>query len=234
MSRDRVLALLWPELDSDRARNNLKQVVFTLRNSLRPDIFVAHGTMLILNPAAVTVDTRAFQHLLDAGDLASAVELYSGPLLDGFHLGDLPAFDEWLERERALLERRHTAALEQLAHRAKGVGDGRSAVELLRRLTERDPLRADYSLALMQAFVDLGEPASALQSARAHERVVRLELQADPDPRVTRLAESVRASLTPATNVAVPAVPQEASRPSKKAIAISSKRQAEMDGETSD
>ena len=225
MSRDRVLALLWPELDSGHARNNLKQVVFTLRNSLGPDIFVAHGTMLILNPDAVTVDIRAFQQLLDAGDLVNAVELYTGPLLDGFHLGGLPVFDEWLERERAALERRQTAALERLAREAVAVGDGRLAIELFRRLTERDPLRADYGLALMQAFVDLGEPVSALHSARTHERAVRRELQADPDPRVTRLAERLRASLTPPSNAAVPAVALPEDFPlSRKAIAIASKR----------
>jgi DNA-binding SARP family transcriptional activator len=41
LPRDRALALLWPELDSERARNNLKQLVFSLRRALSPDVFAA-------------------------------------------------------------------------------------------------------------------------------------------------------------------------------------------------
>ena len=39
LSRDRVLAYLWPESDTDRARNNLKQTLFQLRQDLHEDVF---------------------------------------------------------------------------------------------------------------------------------------------------------------------------------------------------
>ena len=203
ISRDRVLAFLWPEFDTDHARNNLKQVVFTLRTLLRPDIFVPHGTMLILDPAVVTIDVRAFDRCFDAGQFTDTVKCYAGPLLEGFHLGGLPAFDEWLERTRARVERRYTIALERLAQQALSGGDSLGAVELFRRLTERDPLRADYALGVMRSLLDLGEPVSALDASRTHERAVRRELQVDADPRVTLLADRIRRSLTPESNRAV-------------------------------
>jgi len=40
VSRDRVLAFLWPESDTDRARNNLKQTMFQLRQELHEDAFL--------------------------------------------------------------------------------------------------------------------------------------------------------------------------------------------------
>jgi len=44
LSRDRALAYLWPESDTDRGRNNLKQMLFQLRQDLPvPSLFELRG-----------------------------------------------------------------------------------------------------------------------------------------------------------------------------------------------
>ena len=53
VSRDRVLAFLWPESDTDRARNNLKQTLFQLRQELHEEVFLRGPGALRLNPGAI-------------------------------------------------------------------------------------------------------------------------------------------------------------------------------------
>ena len=96
LPRDRALALLWPELDSERARNNLKQLVFSLRRALSPDLFAATGPALRLDPNVITVDVWAYEKAIAEGALESAVARYGGPFLDGFNVPGLTEFERWI------------------------------------------------------------------------------------------------------------------------------------------
>src|SRR5215204_4718680 len=65
LSRDRVLAYLWPESDTDRARNNLKQTLFQLRQDLHEDVFVRAPGALRLEPHAISVVAGEFKTKID-------------------------------------------------------------------------------------------------------------------------------------------------------------------------
>ena len=95
VSRDRVLALLWPESDTDRARNNLKQTLFQLRQDLHEEVFARGAGALRLEPSAISVDACDFQAALDRDNPTTAVTLYRGPFLDGFYLPGLAEFERW-------------------------------------------------------------------------------------------------------------------------------------------
>src|SRR5205085_2654095 len=111
-----------------------------------------------------------------------AVAHYGGPLLDGFHLKDAPEFERWCDTERTRLAHRYAGALRTLADGAERGGDRARAVEWWRRLAAHDPFDSRTSLRLMQALVAAGDPAGALRQARAHETLLRQELDSAPDP----------------------------------------------------
>ena len=131
LSRDRVLAYLWPESDTDRARNNLKQTLFQLRQDLHEDVFARGAGVLRLEPAAISVDACEFQAALDRNNPTTAVTLYRGPFLDGFYLPGLVEFEHWKESERIRLAQRYAAALEALAATATRLGDHRGRRRLV-------------------------------------------------------------------------------------------------------
>src|SRR3954470_23313434 len=55
--RDSIVALLWPELDQERARAALRQALYGIRKSLGADPFVLGGTeSLSLDAGLVTCD----------------------------------------------------------------------------------------------------------------------------------------------------------------------------------
>src|SRR6185503_15330081 len=145
VSRDRVLAFLWPESDTDRARNNLKQTMFQLRQELHEDVFLRGPGALRLNPETLSVDACDFQAALDRSNPTTAVTLYRGPFLDGFYLPGLAEFERWAESERARLAQRYAGALEALANAAASHGDHHGAADWWRRLAVTDRVNSRYA-----------------------------------------------------------------------------------------
>lgn len=189
LSRDRLLALFWPESDAERARHNLADSVYVVRKELGDEAVAGVGDDLFLNPDCIATDVDDFLGALSRGDDEAAVAAYCGPLLDGFHLGQAGEFDRWLDGERDRLSRAYCAALERLANAAARPAD---AVEWWRRLAAVEPLNTRVTLALMRALAAAGDRAAAIRHAHVHAALLESELEAAPDPEVAALAASLR------------------------------------------
>lgn len=189
LSRDKLVARLWPEAESDRARHRLSVTLHAIRKALGKESVLSVGDDLRLNPDVVDVDVRRFEAALEEDEPSRAVELYRGPFMDGFHLDGAPGFERWLEAERSRLGRRYRGALERLAEEAEAEGDVRRALELWRRLADHDPYSSRVALRLMRALERAGDRPGALRVARAHGRLVRDDMGLEPDPEVATLAE---------------------------------------------
>ncbi|MFL5606339.1 MAG: BTAD domain-containing putative transcriptional regulator [Gemmatimonadaceae bacterium] len=213
VTRDKLLACLWPESDTERARHALKQAVYALRRDLGGEQAIAGTGTLTLDPAFVTSDVRDFDEAIARGDDAGAAALHSGPFLDGFHMKGSAEFDRWCESERARLERAYGDALERLAIKASAAGDHSGAVRWWRRRAAGDPLSGRIALALMRAHADAGDLTGAVQHARVHEALVREELESRPDDAVLEFADRLRrgqwtpAPSAPARDTAAPTQP---------------------------
>ena len=192
LPRERALALLWPELDSERARNNLKQLVFSLRRALSPDVFAATGTTLRLDPNVITADVWAYEKSIAEGSLESAVARYGGPFLDGFNVPGLTEFERWIDAERERLARMHAETLDTLAERATRAGQFEIAAAWRRHLAALDPLSARYAVSFVRALADAGDVSGALRHAHLFERLVRSELDADVGPDMRLLVAQLR------------------------------------------
>lgn len=195
--RDKLLLYLWPESNTQRARNSLHQALHTLRRHLGETAVLADALSVRLNRAAFRTDLWDFETALERGDLEQAVEHYGGPFLDGFSLPDLPEFSRWIEEERARLTHLYTDALEAAAARASRDGRHREAIDRWRALARIDPLSARPALGLMRAYADAGNHAAALAHAQEYEGRLRQELGTSPDQMISFLAEELRSARTP-------------------------------------
>lgn len=214
LSRDKIVAYLWPETDGDRAGHRLTQVLYALRRDLQAEALFLGGTDLRLNPEVMSSDTRDFSAARRAGDLELAISLYDGPFLDGFFLARAPAFERWVEGERMGLASEYADALETLAADSAAQGDHRRAAHWWRKLADQDPLSSRVTVHLMSALAAAGSRAAALEHASEYESLVRDELGAVPNPAVIALATQLRQGPCP------PASPPQAARQSPIAIAV--------------
>jgi len=189
VTRDRLVALLWPQLDAEGARHRLSDSLYVVRRALGDEAIVTEGDDLRLDEAHVCVDVRAFERALDAGETALAIAQYGGPLLDGFHLGGEGEFDAWMEQERGRLAGRYAQSLRTIASVANQRGDHVAAGEYLQRLSALDPLDSRVVLQLMDVLEHAGNGAIALRHARRHQMLRQTELGLGED-RSLRTAEN--------------------------------------------
>ena len=192
LSRDKLLAYLWPEEDSEHARHLLSVTLHAVRQALGGEAVLSVGDDLRLNPDVVAADVAEFEAAVEAGELRRAVALYAGPLLDGFHLKGALGFERWADAEQERLARLYAGALEGLAEGAEADGNWRGAVEAWRKLAAHDPYSSRIALRLMQALEAAGDRPGALQHAQIHKTLVQEELGVEPDPEVAALAGQLR------------------------------------------
>ena len=187
ISRDKLLAYLWPDSDSVHARNSLKQALFSLRHALDCRLLISGSDFLRLESSAADVDLWEFESALAAGKETLAVSLYGGPFLDGFYITGLAEFERWVDAKRQRLAHQYSQTLSALAVRADRSGDRQSAITWWRRLAAAEPLSAIPALGLMRALQAAGDPTGALDHGRKHAAMVEAELGAPASEEIRAL-----------------------------------------------
>jgi DNA-binding SARP family transcriptional activator len=192
LSRDKLVAYLWADSDTEHARNALRQTLHSLRRALGAAELILGTTELRLNPTVLRSDVGDFDDALRQDDAAKAVSIYRGPLADGFFLTGAAEFERWLESERSRRAQQFAAAAESLALAASRHGDHPAAVALWRRLGDQEPLNARFAIHLIEALAAAGDRAGALRHARRHESHMREEFGIAPDEAILALVERLR------------------------------------------
>ena len=207
LTRDKVVARLWPEADDDRARRNLSQVIYSMRIELGADLVEGTGTLRI-DPAQCLSDVAAFDAAVAEHRDRDAVELYKGSFLDGFHLSDNSEFSEWADGERDCRAAGARAAAMRIAESVPA-GDLASAVTAWQRSVALDPLNSRLVVKLVEALAVGGDRTGAIRAADQYAARVRSELDAEPDAGVLRRVEALRkappATAPPAPVASAPA-----------------------------
>jgi TolB-like protein/DNA-binding SARP family transcriptional activator len=193
VSRDSLVAHLWPDSNEDRARTSLKQLAHSVRHHTQAPTLLSSSAELRLNPDLITSDVAEFTNAVSRGDHATIVALYAGPFLDGFYVRGAGEFERWAAAERLWLGQEYAQALEKLAGQASAQGDVIAAVSWWRRLAALDPLSGRFAIGLMRALDAAGDRSAALRHARTYRQMVAAEIDdAAPDPAVDEAAAQIR------------------------------------------
>jgi DNA-binding SARP family transcriptional activator len=193
--RDRVVGLLWPELDQTRARTALRKTVHAIRRDLGSDSVLSRGDEEIaLSPDVLTCDAAEFTRAAETGLLLKALQLYRGELLSGFHLRECWEFDRWLEEERTDARERAAAAAWALAQRMESdqhLSDAAGMARRSVRIAWTDERALRRALMMLER---LGDRAGALRLYDEFARRLRAELETDPSPDTVELATRLRSA----------------------------------------
>ena len=192
--RDKLLALFWPELDSERARAALSTSLTFLRRSLGEGVIVTRGNEEVgLDHTLLRTDVEALEEALEGDDLGSALEQYRGHLLEGFFLSGCPEFEYWLGEERERLRELAAGAAWEMAHRQIAIGElvpaERTAQQALRWVpTDESPVRA-----FITALAAAGDRAAAVRFYEKFAEVLQEELELEPSEGTKAMASGIRA-----------------------------------------
>ena len=197
--RDSLTAMFWPESDTERARGALRQSVHFIKQVAGSDVVVTRGTdELGLVPGAIVLDAARVDALAAAGEHAAAVALYEGEFLDGFFVRGAPAFEQWVEGERARLTKRAAdsawAASEHCAER----GDASGARELGERALTLSANNETAVRRLITLLAASGDRAAALTVYQKFTDQMAQEFGVGPSPETRALVATLeRAGTSP-------------------------------------
>jgi DNA-binding SARP family transcriptional activator/TolB-like protein len=176
--RDRLLGLLWPELDEARARNALSKALHHLRRSIADQAIIGRGDdELKINGGIVWCDVAAFDDAISAGDDRAAVGLYRGALLESFYVPGAPEYERWLDEERTRLRRAATEAAGRLSEASR---DPQEAVRWARRSHALCPDEELQLRRLLLALLRAGERAEAVDLYHSFAERLRTEYELEP------------------------------------------------------
>ena len=204
--RERLVELLWPEVDPEAGRRNLHQAVYSLRRTLRrlqPDLrhIVFENDCYCLNPdLEVWCDVREFEALVEEGhrlaragypedalgDYTAAERLYRGEYLE-----DTPC-EEWALAERDYLAALHSEAMHRAAELNVALGRVEEGIGCARRLLVRQPADEVAHQVVIRGQLAAGHRGEALRQYRSCERALEREYGLSPSPETASLFEGLR------------------------------------------
>jgi DNA-binding SARP family transcriptional activator/tetratricopeptide (TPR) repeat protein len=219
-SRSALARLLWPGYSEESARNNLRQALFELRQTLgngetHPPLLLSSRLTIQFNPAAAaSVDVQNFRNWIAAcaihahdrletcpdclHRLRQAADLYRGDFLTGCTIAaDSPEFEEW---RRMTQEQLHIQALDllaDLANAAEMAEDDEQALDYARRQLALEPWLEAAHRQIMRIFARRGQRSAATAQYNLCRQVMAAELGAEPDALTTALYEEIRSGRFP-------------------------------------
>lgn len=229
-SRDFLLGLLWPNLPTAAAQNNLRvtwaqlqKVLGTSSADEQPHL-LGDRLSLRFNPLSdYELDVTRFRALIAAcrrhshpdphdcaecgARLREAADLVRGNFLDQFSLANCMQFDEWLLMQRQQLQVEITAVLEHLAAFQERAGQLVEAERTARRLLEYDSLSEAAYRQLMRVLSRGDQRSAALDVYETCRHLLAAELGLAPTVETVMLAEQIRALAPLAGQAPQPALP---------------------------
>jgi TolB-like protein len=208
-SRDELAALLWGEMNDERARHNLRQTLSKLRKTFG-DSIAMDGDRLRFDLAVCSCDVHQLEKAIAGGDLEVATNLMEGGFLEGLATRE-DAFDDWLRSTRLRLRTSMCAAID--SHIESHLSEGRhsEAEGLIRRRLEIDPACEHAHRALMRIAWQEGRRVEAIRQYETCAEILRSELGVEVSAETEALLATIRAGS--------PAEPQTVTPPSTSAPA---------------
>jgi DNA-binding SARP family transcriptional activator len=209
LRRDALADLFWEDADPGRARAAHSTAIWRIRKLLHllPGLSLAAGTETLRLFAAneVVIDTRLLAHAVQAAagaeraerprlagdlrkDLATAVDLYAGPFLDG-------SGSDWVMVERERLFNLQMRGLTLLMQDSGQRADYAEALALGHRILAADPFREQVQCEVMWLHVLSGQRVQALRKYHDYEAVLARELGIKPMPETCALYQHIRFNL---------------------------------------
>ena len=204
-TRGRLVGLLWSEIEEEKARASLRQLLHLLR-----EVFDAAGVVGLsadkervwLDESVIVTDLHRLLASIDQGEAAELLDneaSITDTLLRGYDDLD-PSFGSWLtiKREgiRRMLIRKLEVQLCELSHRAETIKN------ISRALFQIDPTHEVACQKLMSACVALGNAGSALAAYKQLWECLEHEYGLEPSIATQELVVAIkRGELAPSSAI---------------------------------
>lgn len=190
--RDRIVRILWPEMDETQGRDALAEAITGIRRELGENAIATRGEDVMLDPVFVRSDVRVLEAAIDNTDHMRVVQLYQGTLADGFSLSDAPEFEQWLNEERLRIRNKVADSAWTLAEKSRDSGRKDDAAAFARSAAA---LMRDDEESVRRLMLFLGDSGDNIGALRAYDEFaiwLSSEKDADPAPDTDALRDKIK------------------------------------------
>lgn len=208
LSRETLASVLWPETTTALSKKSLRQALWQLQSALGSQSAAIHDRMLIVDPEWMQLNAQADLWLdvamleyasnitqkipgseLDSQKalmLQQAVQLYQGPLLEGW-------YNDWCILERERLQGMYLAMLDKLMAYCEVRHDYEAGLQYGMRTMCYDRARERTHRQLMRPHYLSGDRAAALRQFEQCTTALEDELGVRPSKHTVALYEQIQA-----------------------------------------
>ena len=216
--RSKLLDLLWTDVSEQKARENLRSLLYSLRQTIGDYLVVTRHAVGLNRNLPYWLDVEVFLSLpaqMDSHDLRFQFELlrlYTAELLDGFSISGAPVFDAWLAEQRDQLRTRAIIGWQQLVALYMERQQSEDALSANRRLLALAPWHEEAHRRQMQLLATTGQPSAALAHFEVCRQRLQDELDVPPSAETVNLYHQIKAQRELAPAVLLAGSPSEADR----------------------
>jgi len=193
--RDRLVGLLWPDGTQQDARAALRKTLDRVRELVGDRILVSRGAeLLAVANDQLRCDAIAFDTATQEGLLRDALDLYTGPLLPGFHVSETGDFEDWLEEERAYYADRATTVAWKLGARGSSRTLRTDCLMTSRRVARLRPTDERNLRKVLTMLSRLGDRAAAVAEYKRFADRLWKDYETHPSEETQRLVDAIKTS----------------------------------------
>ena len=208
LPRETLASILWPETTTNQSKKNLRQALWQLQSALGSQYEQANDRILLVDPDWVQLNSEAdfwldvaeFEQVFNrvqktpgqefdistAQLLQNTVQLYQGPLLEGW-------YQDWCLLERERLQSMYLAMLDKLMSFSEVHSDYETGLLYGMRIMCYDRARERTHRRMMRLYYLLGDRAEALRQYERCAEALDEELGISPSKSTQALYRQIQA-----------------------------------------
>jgi len=208
LPRETLASILWPETTTTQSKKNLRQALWQLQSALGSQSEPANNRLLLVDPdwiqlnseADLWLDVAEFEQVFNlvqktpgqeidsttAQLLQDTVQLYQGPLLEGW-------YQDWCLLERERLQSMYLAMLDKLMSYCEVHHDYETGLLYGTRIMCYDRARERTHRRMMRLYYLLGDRAEALRQYERCAAALEEELGIQPSKSTTAIYRQIQA-----------------------------------------
>lgn len=190
-NRNVLAAIFWPESSKEHAFSSLRVALSILRKKLGVYMNISRDWVDLKPEAELYLDLSDLEQKLANNKEESALEIYQGDFLQGFHIRGSSEFEDWLRFEQEYVRKLIGNALHSLITEQIKAGDYQKGNAFVQRLLEFDPLDELAHQKSIRLLALDGQRIAAISQYENCKEILHTELGVEPSKETQELYEQI-------------------------------------------
>ena len=186
-SRDEIAGLLWPDEGIDSARRNLRNAIYQAKKLVGMEIITSpnKGVLVLNTGIGLELDIDRFQENPEEN-----LDLYRGEFLQNFYLKDTDLYEYWTQKMRNYYKKLFCDSCRAKIEENLRDHEYDRVESRIQYLISMDQFDENNFRLLLRFYQDMGRPGKVVEAYYQFARLLRKELDVDPEEPTKEIYES--------------------------------------------